>query len=328
MKTGILLALLLLVLAPAVVVHAADIIVYTANQEWLSRIYLLRMDGTVLNYFEYEFYRFVGMEVVNNELYVAEAFAPRVYKVDLHTGGLDVFIDDWSLYYFYDLAFDGTYFYVDEWDLNRYDVNGNKDGMASFDEYVLGCAWDGSHFWTLDDYNLIKCWDISSWPTIIPVPDNHFAPPSPESRGLWFDGIHFWTAESKDDILGKIYKFNHGGQVVQEWTEPAFSGWAACVILDFLPESVVLSADLSEEELVLCWTTCSGAAAYWIYGADNDADFEPGFAPGYTHRLAVLSDSTIDWASSHGIGDPQHNWTYLVVVVNSSQHLTGRESLM
>jgi hypothetical protein len=47
---------------------------------------------------------------VDGQLYVAEAFAPRVYKVDPATGDLQVFIDDWSLYYFYDVAFDGTYF--------------------------------------------------------------------------------------------------------------------------------------------------------------------------------------------------------------------------
>jgi len=79
------------------------------------------------------------MAVVNNELYVAEAFAPRVLKVNLETGELDVIIDDWSLYYFYDLAFDGTYFYVTEWDLNRYDIKMKTYSAAPGMDNISGC---------------------------------------------------------------------------------------------------------------------------------------------------------------------------------------------
>jgi hypothetical protein len=171
------------------------------------------------------------MEVVDGELYVAEAFAPRVYKVDPSTGDLEVFIDDWSLFYFYDVAFDGTYFYVDEWDLNRYDINGDYAGTASFDEDVLGCAWDGEYFWTLDDTNLIKCWDLSTWPVVTPVAENNFTPPSPSCRGLFFDGEHFWSAESGDSP-GEIYRFTHDGKPVEQWPEPAFSGWGAALVRD------------------------------------------------------------------------------------------------
>jgi len=210
---------------------ANSVIVYTAHQEWPSRIYLLRADGSVITYYEYDFTRLVDLEVVNNQVYVAEAFAPRAYKINLDTGNLDLIIDDWSLYYFYDLAFDGTYFYVTEWDLNRYDINGNKNGTASFDEYVLGAAWDGSYYWTLNDENQIKCWNISNWPTITEIPDNGFAPPTPDCRGLWFDGLYFWTAESIEGSLGKIYQFNYNGQVINQWTEPAFRGWSACVVV-------------------------------------------------------------------------------------------------
>ncbi|MGB2989869.1 MAG: hypothetical protein WBC98_07920, partial [Candidatus Zixiibacteriota bacterium] len=188
------------------------------------------MNGTVIDFFEYSFYFFADLEVVNNEVYVAEAFAPRAYKVDLYTGALDLVIDDWSLYYFYDLAFDGTYFYLNEWDLNRYDVNGNKDGTASFDESVHGGAWDGDYYWTLTDANLIKCWDVSTWPSVTEVPENAFTPPTSECRGLWFDGLYFWTAESIEGTLGYIYQFNHRGAVINRWLEPAFRGWSGCVI--------------------------------------------------------------------------------------------------
>lgn len=224
------LAIISTVLAVTSVASGENMIVFTANQNWLSRVYILRMDGSVHDYFEYSFYRFVDMEVVDNELYAADAFAPRVYKVDPVTGGLDVIIDDWSLYYFYGLAYDDEFFYVAEWDLNRYDINGVKNGTASFDGDVFGSAWDGAHFWTLDDTNVIQCWDLSGWPTVRAVPPLNFTPPSPECRGLWFDGEYFWSAESKDGILGKIYRFDHEGHVIREWTEPAFSGWGACVL--------------------------------------------------------------------------------------------------
>ena len=209
---------------------AENYIVYTAHQDWPSRIYILRMNGTVYDYFEYDFTRLCDVEVVNNEVYVAEAFAPRAYKVNLNNGELDVIIDDWSLFYFYDLAFDSTYFYADEWDLNRYFFNGTKDGVASFDETVFGSAWDGSYFWTMDDNDYIKCWDISSWPSIIQIPENNFSAPDTNCRGLWFDGQYFWTAQSLDGVLGYIYQFDYDGTVIDQWLEPAFSGWAACVV--------------------------------------------------------------------------------------------------
>jgi hypothetical protein len=208
-----------------------DMIVYTAHQGWLSRIYVLHMDGSVIRYFEYDFYYFADLEVVSNEVYAAEAFAPRVYKVDLNTGDLEVVIDDWSLYYFYDLAFDGRYFYLTEWDLNRYELDGTKVGMASFDESVAGGAWNGTYYWTLnDEEGQIKCWDISQWPTITEIPENAFAPPTSACRGLWFDGRYFWTAESIEDTLGYIYQFEYGGMIVNQWLEPAFQGWSACVV--------------------------------------------------------------------------------------------------
>jgi len=175
----------------------------------------------------------ISLEIVDGELYAAEAFAPRLERVNLQTGDLEVIIDDWSLYYFYDVAWDGTYFYVDEWDLNRYDIDGDYAGRADFDEYVLGAAWDGQYYWTLDDTNLIKCWDLAGWPTLTHIAGNDFAPPSAACRGLWFDGEHFWTAEN-GDAPGSIYRFDDTGQILEQWPESAFSGWGVCVLHDFV----------------------------------------------------------------------------------------------
>jgi len=205
-------------------------IVFTANQEFLTRIYLLRMDGSVYRYFEYFAYRFVDLEVVNNELYAAEAFAPRVYRVDPVDGSLEVIIDDWSLFYFYGLSYDGTYFYLDEWSLRRYTLDGKFKGSTSYGGEIFGSAWAFGQFWVLNDEGLIQCWDLSGWPTILQVPGNHFRPPSPQCRGLWFDGKCFWSAESIDGSLGKILRFDRYGQVKQEWLAPAFQGWGVCVL--------------------------------------------------------------------------------------------------
>ena len=191
MRKLLLWGLTVILLSVPIAALAADVIVYTAHQEWLSRIYIMGMDGTVYDLFEYDFYRMVDVTVVDNQLHVAEAFAPRSYRVDLQSGDLETVIDDWSLYYFYGLAWDGTYFYADEWDLNRYDSEGNFAGRASFDEYVLGSTWASGYLWTLDDQNVVKCWDLSGWPTVTEVVANAFTPPSPSCRGLWFDGLYF-----------------------------------------------------------------------------------------------------------------------------------------
>jgi hypothetical protein len=211
---------------------AREHIIFTANQEFLSRIYVLTMDGSVERYFEYDFYRWCDMEVVDGELYVAEAFAPRVYRVDIETGDLEVVVDDWSLYYFYGLAFDGEFLYVDEWDLNRYTLDGVKDGTAGFEGDVFGCAWDGDYLWTLDDTGVAQCWDIAGWPSVAHVSGNDMTVPSAACRGLFFDGEYFWSAESLEGTPGRIYRFDHDGTVVEQWTAPAYRGWGACLLSD------------------------------------------------------------------------------------------------
>ena len=147
--------------------YVGDVIVYTASQSWLSRIYVLDMNGSVLHYFEYEYYIFSDVEVVENEVYVTDWIAPRVYKVDVETGGLTVVVDDWSLIYMYDLAWDGSYFYLNEWSLNRCERSGPWAGSTSFAEVVRGGAHDGTYYWTLNDEGHIKCWDLSGWPAIV-----------------------------------------------------------------------------------------------------------------------------------------------------------------
>lgn len=212
-----------------------EYIVFTACQNLISRIYVLNMDGSVHTYHEYENYRWQDMTVIDNEVYVAEAIMPGIYKVDILTGDLTLVMHDFWLYYFYGLAWDGTYFYVKEWAMNRYDISGVNHGSASFDQTVYGATFMNGHYWMIGNQNLIRCYDFSSWPNLVEIPANQFAPPSAHCRGLWHDGEYFWTAESIENQLGKIFKFDQQGQVVQEWWAPAYRGWGAVKVSIGLP---------------------------------------------------------------------------------------------
>ncbi|MFP4472094.1 MAG: T9SS type A sorting domain-containing protein [Bacteroidales bacterium] len=222
-----------------------DYIIFTAYQDFVSRLYVLEMDGSIADYHEYVNYRLLDMVVIDNEVYVTDAFIPCVYKVDIFTGELELVLHDLWLFYFYGVAWDGTYFYVDEWDLNRYDMNGDKDGTADFDEDVMGADFANGYYWMLNNENQIKCWDFAGWPDVVEMPENNFSPPTPECRGLWYDGQYFWTAESIESNLGKIYKFDFEGEIIDEWTAPAFQGWGACRVQS--PVEVHEMAESAEE---------------------------------------------------------------------------------
>ncbi len=303
-----------------------DMIVFTAHQTWLSRIYLLNLDGSVYTYFEYDMYRLMDVEVVDNEVYVVDAFAPRMFRVDLNTGGLDLVIDDWSLYYFYDLAFDGAYFYVTEWDLNRYDINGDKDGTASFDQSVFGSAWDGQYLWTLGQDSLIRSWDVDGWPSVEAAPAGNIEPPSGACRGLWYDGEYFWSAESIDGAVGQIYKFDRDGQVVRQWTEPAFRGWSACLVRGNRPPSEphqpypTDSAQGVPVDVTLSWAADDpdgDTVLFDVYlGASHPPDLvgEQQTAATYTPTPALVAGTTYFWRvvawDQHGDSTSGQQWVF------------------
>jgi hypothetical protein len=76
-----------------------------------------------------------------------------------------------------------------------------------------------------------------------------------------------------------------------------------------------LSGSVEAGELTLNWTTVAGAANYWVFGADND----PYFDLSLENRLAIVPGGTTTWSNSSGVGDADHNWTYLVVAVDGSE---------
>ncbi len=85
---------------------------------------------------------------------------------------------------------------------------------------------------------------------------------------------------------------------------------------------ISLTGDIVAGQLVLDWTAVSGTANYWVHGVDNQSYFEPGLG----NRLVVLGPGTTTWSSSSGVGDPEHNWTYVVLAVNASLQELGRSN--
>jgi outer membrane protein assembly factor BamB len=95
-------------------------------------------------------------------------------------------------------------------------------------------------------------------------------------------------------------------------------GYVYAVETGFAPVPLVLTGSIVNGELRLEWTPYAGADAFWVYGAGNQAYFEAGMAPGYQHRLAVLSPLFRWWTTSTGVGDPSVNWSYLVMAVDAA----------
>ena len=89
-----------------------------------------------------------------------------------------------------------------------------------------------------------------------------------------------------------------------------------------------LSCELISGTVELSWTAIQDAAGYWVYGTANDAWFAPDLSPPtYDNRLAVIPGGITTWSSTNGVGDPNNNWTYLVVALNPSSEEIARSNL-
>ncbi|MBN1425307.1 FG-GAP repeat protein [Candidatus Fermentibacteria bacterium] len=84
-----------------------------------------------------------------------------------------------------------------------------------------------------------------------------------------------------------------------------------------IPPPLVLSSSVTGGQLVLQWPEVIDVAEYWVYGAENQAYFEPGLTSPWTHRVAQVSPPTTAWSSSNGVAIPYHDWTYLILAVNA-----------
>lgn len=203
---------------------AETVMIYTAHRGTDSRIYLQWPSGETKVH-QYSTSRLTDVEVMDHQVYIADAIAPRVYKLDMKTGDLAPVIDDWSLIVFYSVFSDGQYLYVEEANLRRYDKDGRFVSSATFEENARGMAWDGQWMWTLNDKAEMRAWDLSEWPIVKEKPELAFPAPTFHARGLFYDGKLFWTAESKDEEDGVILSFDKSGHVVDKMDEPISRGW-------------------------------------------------------------------------------------------------------
>jgi hypothetical protein len=112
-----------------------------------------------------------------------------------------------------------------------------------------------------------------------------------------FDGV-----QSEDPGIAYVLDYRSGEVVL---------------IVDAVADSLLLEGEISEGELTLVWNLWPGAAEYWIYGADNLPYFEPGIAPGYEYKLAEVVPPDTAWSTTMGVGDWDHNWTFLVMAVDN-----------
>ncbi len=86
----------------------------------------------------------------------------------------------------------------------------------------------------------------------------------------------------------------------------------------FTPE-MLLSGQVAGGLLQLWWTMVPRTAGYWVYGCSGQPYFTPGPGPGYQHRLVVMPPTTTWWGAWSGVGDPDSNWTYLVLAVDATE---------
>jgi hypothetical protein len=81
-----------------------------------------------------------------------------------------------------------------------------------------------------------------------------------------------------------------------------------------IPIFIDLSGSLDGDALVLTWSPLPGVSAFWVHGEPNQSYFSPA----NENRVAVLAPETMTWSTSNGIGDPDNNWTYVVVAVDDT----------
>jgi len=87
-----------------------------------------------------------------------------------------------------------------------------------------------------------------------------------------------------------------------------------------------LSGNIQGTDLILEWTACPGADAYWLYGIGDSMYFEPGIASPYEYRLQVLNQETHSVSLTQGLGDPDSNWNYIVIGVDAAEQEIRRSN--
>ena len=87
-----------------------------------------------------------------------------------------------------------------------------------------------------------------------------------------------------------------------------------------------LMPELYGGNLTLEWSSWFPATEYWIYGADNSQYFLPDLSPSHENRLDVVTPPTNSWVSTNGIGDPDHNWSYIILAIDALENELARSN--
>jgi hypothetical protein len=224
------------------------------------------------------------------------------------------------------------------------------DGDGDFD-LVVGCDDSGVRvFWNSGDPTS-PAFSNANYQQLIPPTNNAYFSPNAvdwDSDGDWdllvgrYDGFVYFYENVGGTLLSQgTLSTTSGALDIGSYSQPLAVDWDndgsydlivgdyAGYVWAFLhgpPVPIVAEGTVSGGSLNLVWGTCVGANAYWIYGADNQAYFEPGFMLPFQYRVAVLPAATTSWSSPSGVGDPDHNWTYQVIAVDASSQPLSRSN--
>jgi photosystem II stability/assembly factor-like uncharacterized protein len=131
-----------------------------------------------------------------------------------------------------------------------------------------------------------------------------------------------WT--SITGALSNVYVNDVRAHPVQSGL--VYAGTNGAGVYDYWDVSVALTGRVVGGDLRLSWDEVCGSAEYWLYGAHTRAYFEPVVVSPYTFRVAVEPYGTTVCFMPNGIGDPDYNWSYLLVAVNADERELGRSN--
>ena len=166
-------------------------------------------------------------------------------------------------------------------------------------------------------------WSPDWGDTWIGHPDNPIIVAGTDSDGVPASGFQRTPTLLIDEVYNRyILAYNAGHDANVHWQRRTYLAIAS------RPEAsqLTLCGDVHDGDLVLEWSAVPGAWNYWVFGTDNDAWFEPGMISPYQYRLHVCSPETTSWFISNGLGNPNHNWTYLILAVDAAEQEITRST--
>lgn len=85
----------------------------------------------------------------------------------------------------------------------------------------------------------------------------------------------------------------------------------------FIGTGIELGGEVFSGNLILYWAEFPGVAEYWLYGDAQNPYFVPGLEAPFDYRIDLYPAGTTTTSYPYGIGDPDWNWTYLLVGIGA-----------